>query len=234
MIPLRLAVYGVLCLTLVSGSASATARRHDTSERKDLDLTASAQPSSALATTADTASDITWSSRREVKADTVATSTATCDGCTGDSTALQVLYLPRATQADLDNSAVAWATQCLDCGATALSVQVVVLRGGSTLVPNNRAMAVNAACERCGSAAAAFQLVVVAPRVHRLPSESLAQLQSWFDQQAAALRAPAPTEGLDMTKRTEADGSVALDALETLVNTELDSETLTADVVLSD
>ena len=35
MIPLRFAVYGVLCLTLVSGSAGATARFHDTDERKD-------------------------------------------------------------------------------------------------------------------------------------------------------------------------------------------------------
>lgn len=231
MTPLRLAVYGVLCLTLVSGSAGATVGSRDTYPRKDLDLTASSQPSSAGPKVTDTAMTVTWTFSQVAKADTVATSSATCDGCAGDAAALQVLYLPRAAQADLDNAATAWSQQCVECGATALSVQVVVAREASRVTPNNRAMAVNAACERCDSASAAFQLVVLAPEVHRMSDEALDELRTWFAEQAAALQAPAPWE-----RRRSAEGTdpeQALDSLERLVNGELDSVTATADVVVT-
>ena len=231
MIPLRLAVYGVLCLALVSGSAAAGALGGN--GRKDLDLTASAHPSAALPGAADRATAVRWSDRPGVKADAVATSSATCDGCDGESIALQVLYLPWATQADLDNAATAWSSECLQCDARALSVQVVVLREWSRLVPNNRAMAVNAACESCRTAAAAFQLVVVTPDVQRMSRDALAELEAWVDEQAAALRPPVPGGGNGRPHRTDRGGNGALDSLETLVNGELDSVTAAADVVVT-
>ena len=164
----------------------------------------------------------------------VATSSATCDGCAGESIALQVLYLPRATQADLDNAAERpGPASASSATSTALSVQVVVLREWSRLVPNNRAMAVNAACEGCRTAAAAFQLVVVAPEVQRMSRDALAELEAWVDEQAAALRPPVPGGGNGRPHRTDRGGDGALDSLETLVNGELDSVTAAADVVVT-
>ena len=78
-----------------------------------------------------------------------------------------------------------------------------MLPGWSAARPNNRAMAVTAACTGCRTASAAFQVVVVADRARRLSRESLAALRSWFDEQAAALRAsvalpsPEPTPSPD-------------------------------------
>ena len=99
--------------------------------------------------------------------------------------------------------------------------------------PNNRAMAVNAACEGCRTAAAAFQLVVVAPRGARMSSESLAELEAWVDEQAAALRTPAAPGAATVDRGHGPRRNGALDSLETLVNGELDSVTAAADVVVT-
>ncbi len=74
----------------------------------------------------------------DVKSDAAATTSADCDGCAGESTALQIVYASRAGLARLDNSAVAWTQTCQGCTGTALSVQVVVLSGRSEVRPNNR------------------------------------------------------------------------------------------------
>ena len=80
-----------------------------------------------------------------------------------------------------------------------------MLPGWSAARPNNRATAVTAACTGCRTASAAFQVVVVADRARRLSRESLAAVRSWFDEQAAALRAsvalpgPEPTPSPDPT-----------------------------------
>lgn len=231
MTAIRMAACCVLGLILVVGGADASTLAHEGEERRDLDLTASAQPSVTRPNATDTAIGAVSSPRPVVKADAVATSSATCDLCTGDSATLQILYLSRSQSADLDNSALAWA-QCRDCGATALSVQVVVLRGWPTVTPNNRAMAVNAACENCRTTAAAFQLVVVAPRVRRLSPESVQGLQTWFDEQAAALRASnsAPPQRRRADDAPDPDGARALASLEGLVNNDLGSVTAVSDV----
>ena len=62
----------------------------------------------------------------------------------GESTAFQILYATLASQARLDNSAIAWTQSCRGCIGASLSVQVVVLPAWSAVRPNNRALAVTA------------------------------------------------------------------------------------------
>ena len=181
------------------------------------------------------------SRRRTWKSDVTATGSAICDGCDAASTALQVLYVSRAQEARLDNTAAAWTQGCADCTATALSVQVVVLRAVAAIVPNNRALAVNAACTSCRVAGVAFQLVVSSRSNDRLSPESLAALREWVAKQAAALRTPtttADTPGpsrLDRTKaerRAQKAADSALVDLEDLVTGDLGATTVSSDVEL--
>lgn len=227
--------HAVLGAILLAGTAQATpgssSRAHPDTDRRDLDLTASAHPSAATPVVIDEAYAAGWARNRDVKADNTATSSATCDGCTGDSASLQVLYVARPGQVQLDNSATAWNQACVDCSSTALSVQVAVLRAPLAVVPNNRAFAVNAACETCGTASAAFQLVVVADRAQRLSDASIAELQAWFAEQRALLRAPAPAaDPAPRARRRDPAGAQALGVLEALVNSDLGSDTVSADV----
>lgn len=234
------AVLGALLLTgTAQASPGAPSRaRHDT-DRRDLDLTASAHPSTANPVVSDEAYAAATVRYRDVKADNTATSSATCDGCTADSASLQILYVAGADQAQLDNSATAWNQACVGCTSTALSVQVVVLRGAPATTPSNRAFAVNAACETCRTTSAAFQLVVVADRARRLSDGSVAELRSWFEEQLALLRAPVPTPSADPTPTArrrgpvegqDTEGAQALGFLEELVNSDLGSDTVSADV----
>lgn len=230
--------YAVLGALLLAGTAQASPgassrARHDT-DRRDLDLTASAHPSTAEPAVADEAFAAASVRLRDVKADNTATSSATCDGCTADSASLQILYAAHAGQAQLDNSATAWNQACAGCSSTALAVQVVVLRGAPAATPNNRAFAVNAACETCRTTSAAFQLVVVAERARRLSDASIAELQAWFDQQLALLRTPPATSTAEPAprarRRDPVQGAEALGLLEELVNSDLGSATVSADV----
>lgn len=229
--------HALLGAVLLAGTAQASPgessrARHDTDPR-NLDLTASSHPSTANPVVSDVAYAVASARERDVKADNTATSSATCDGCTADSASLQILYVARAGQAQLDNSATAWNQACVGCATTALSVQVVVLRGVPTITPNNRAFAVNAACDTCRSTSAAYQLVVVADRARRLSDASVAELRSWFDEQAALLRAPVavpPAEPAPSPRRRDPGTAQALGFLETLVNADLGSATVSADV----
>ncbi|MBO0843750.1 MAG: hypothetical protein J2O46_11220, partial [Nocardioides sp.] len=185
---------------------------------------------------------LTSSSSHELKADTTATTSATCDGCSGQATTLHVLYLrhPRTTQ--LDNNAIAWAQQCQSCSASALSVQVAVVRGGASVTANNRALATNSACAECQSSAAAVQLVVVSPHAERLSRSALADLRAWVADQSAQLAAldpgaaagPSPNARLAPKTSTQssAEGNAgstllpgAMDSLQHLVNSDLGSTT---------
>jgi hypothetical protein len=183
------ASYVALAGVLLAGGAGTTSgvARWSPPERV-LDLAASAHPSSARPAVTDSAFAEGATRERDVDADASGTSSATCDGCAAESATLQVLYVARARATRLDNAAVAWTQACTGCTATSLSVQVVVVRGRPALVPNNRALALNAGCTSCRTTAAAFQVVVVADRARRLSAASLAELQAWFDDQAAQVR----------------------------------------------
>ena len=179
----------VVAVLLVASLESASPGAHPDPDPRNLDLLASAQPTTAQPVVSDAAFDELKTRDWDVKSDAAATTSADCDGCIGESTALQIVYASRAGLARLDNSAVAWTQSCQGCTGSALSVQVVVLSGRSEVRANNRSMAVTAGCTGCRTAAAAFQVVVVADRTRRLSRESLTGLKTWFAEQAAALRA---------------------------------------------
>ncbi|PKH37968.1 hypothetical protein SAMN05192575_1011054 [Nocardioides alpinus] len=180
-------VAGALVLVAVLGGASPAA--HPDPWARTLDLVASAHPTSAEPSVSDTAYAAVRVRGPAVEADTAALTSTTCDGCVGESTALHVVYVPRARRAGLDNVATAWAQECQGCTSTALSVQVVVLAGRPEAVPNNRALSLTAACDGCRTSALAFQVVLVADRAAPLGAEELAGLRAWVDEQAALLRA---------------------------------------------
>ncbi len=184
-----LTLYVVLLSVLVAGTADATSRSAPTS-RRQVDLVASAQPSDQRRADHDAAFSEVMVRGRGVKADTVATTTTQCHGCDGQSTALHVIYVPGPAAARFDNVASAWTQDCWDCTATALSVQVVVVGSRTRTRPTNRSLAAGQACASCLTASAAFQVVVQVEEVARLPDALLAEIRTWFDAEAAALRTP--------------------------------------------
>ena len=179
----------VAALVLVASIGGSSPAAHPGPTQGTLDLLASAHPTAVEPAVTDAVYDVARARGREVKADTAALTSSTCDGCSGESSALHVVYLARPQRADLDNVATAWAQGCTGCTSTALSVQVVVVRGAPTAVPNNRALSLTAACEGCRTSALAFQVVLVSERATPLSDEALDELRAWFDEQAAALRA---------------------------------------------
>ncbi|RYB89447.1 hypothetical protein EUA06_15865 [Nocardioides glacieisoli] len=179
----------VAALVLVASIGGSAPAAHPGPTQGALDLLASAHPTAVEPAVTDAVHDVGRARGREVEADTAALTSTTCDGCTGESTALHVVYLSRPQRADLDNVATAWAQACTGCTSTALSVQVVVVRGAPTLAPNNRALSLTAACQGCRTSALAFQVVLVADRATPLSDDALGELRAWFDEQAAVLRA---------------------------------------------
>ena len=251
---IRSAAPGVViaAVLLVAGLEYAAPGAYPDPDPRNFDLLASAQPTTAQMVARDAAFDEFRTRDWDIKADAAATTSASCDGCVGESTALQIVYASRANQARLDNSAIAWTQDCQGCTGAALSVQVVVLPSPTEARPNNRAMAVTAACTGCRTASAAFQVVVITTRGRRLSPESLEGLRSWVGEQAAALRAsvalpsPEPSPSPDPTASPPADprgrpyagrqakrvSTEALAELESLVTAGLDAEAIIADVDL--
>jgi len=155
------------------------------------------------------------------KADATASGSATCDGCTADASALQIVYVPRGSRGTVDNVATAW-SRCADCRATALSVQVVVVQGPPEIRANNRALSVNATCEGCHSASAAFQVVVAGADDLRMSTPDRRELEAWVAEQAARLR---DTSSQPPARRVRPDRR-ALQDLERLVNDSLGTRTV--------
>jgi hypothetical protein len=187
------AAYAVVATLLLAGAAQATSgansSRSVAGERRDLDLVASAQPSDQRREDSDRVDAEVMVREDSLKADAVATTVTACHGCRGDSTVLQVLYVPGPSSARFDNVASAWTQDCWDCSATALAVQVVVIGPGTRARPTNRALAVGGSCATCVTATAAFQVVVQVDAVGRLSGAALAEVSAWVAAEAAALRA---------------------------------------------
>lgn len=245
----------LVLVALVGGSSPAA---HPDRPPEALDLLASAHATSAEPSVAEAAFDVTRVRGADVEADTAAVASSTCDQCVTESTALHVVFAARPRQARLDNVANAWAQGCTACGSTALSVQVVVLRGRPDAYPNNRAVALNAACDTCRTSALAFQVVLVADDAAPLGRAELADLRTWFDAQAAALRAsvaqpdpagttttpeptpdpnetatPTPRAGSTSARRARRDAATALDDLTALLVAAVGVEPVSADVEVS-
>lgn len=220
-----LAVLVVTTGLLLSGAADASPRPGRT-EARDLDLVASAQPSSLRLHDRDSAAAEVVARGGAVKADAVATTATTCDGCRGESATLQVVYVTAPGSARLDNVASAWTQDCWDCTATALSVQLVVVGRDTRTRPSNRALAVGQACATCRTATAAFQLVVQVAEVGPLPDSTLDEVRAWVDAEDTALRAAVAAGAA--RRGAERAAARALLELRGMVVAELDGRTLSA------
>jgi hypothetical protein len=207
-----LVVLAALLLSLAASSSSAT-----WSWTPRAEVLTSAHPTEVDPEVSDTATHVGSRWARSFQAEAAALASATCDGCRGNASTLDVVYARKVRKATLDNVANAWA-QCTGCHATAVSVQVVVARRAKALVANNRALSVNATCTACHVRAAAFQLVVVDPDVSRLSRADIAALRQWMRDQVAM---PDPQARLDRGH--------GRDSLARLVNEALDSRTLLFD-----
>jgi hypothetical protein len=189
-----LAVLAVLVSLGAAGAFTAGATFGGTAGR--VEAASTAIPAAPGAVTEDLSVHYTRMHGQRVQASGVATSSASCPGCTAHAVTLQVLYARSVTTLAADNVAAAW-TSCTQCRASALSVQVVVARRAGTVVAGNRSLALNVACLRCRTAAAAIQIVVVSPSSRPLSAAALARLSTLRDQlQAqllAQLAAPAPS-----------------------------------------
>jgi hypothetical protein len=226
--------HAVVATLLLAGAAQATSgatSRGPADERRDLDLVASAQPSDQRREDSDVVVGETMVREGSLKADAVATTVTSCHGCRGDSTVLQVLYVPGPSSARFDNVASAWTQDCWDCSATALAVQVVVIGPGTRARPTNRALAVGGTCATCVTATAAFQIVVQVDAVGRLPDAALAELAALVEAEAAALRAAVVTPVTP--RRAERAASRSLGELRRVVVRALDGRTRSARVALT-
>lgn len=227
--------HAVVAVLLLAGAAEATspgpARRGAADERRDLDLVASAQPSDQRREDSDVVVGEAMAREGSLKADAIATTTTSCHGCRGDSTVLQVLYVPGPSSARFDNVASAWTQDCWDCSATSLAVQLVVIGPGTRARPTNRALAVGGSCATCVTATAAFQLVVQVDAVGRLSDAALAEVAAWVEAQAAALRAAVVTPVTP--RRAERAASRSLGELRRVVVRALDGRTRSARVAVT-
>ncbi|NPC41545.1 hypothetical protein [Nocardioides sp. zg-1230] len=227
--------HAVVATLLLAGAADATSRgpasRGAADERRDLDLVASAQPSDQRREDSDVVVGETMVREDALKADAVATTTTSCHGCRGDSTVVQVLYVPGPSSARFDNVASAWTQDCWDCSAAALAVQVVVIGPGTRARPTNRALSMGGACATCVTATAAFQLVVQVDAVGRLPDAALAEVAAWVEAEASALRTAVVTPVTP--RRAERASSRSLGELRRVVVRALDGRTRSARVAVT-
>ena len=217
----------VLLLLVVSAIPSSQANSR-LSWSADVDLTAAVIAYEDASRVDDAAYNEGWRPHRQVQAETTATGTVDCDGCSGTATALQILYLNRPRTATLENISTA-ATSCADCSNTSVSVQVVVLRSVHELRANNRALAVSMDCDACRTASSAFQLVVVDRDAGRLSAEARRELRAFVAEQVALARQAPASAGLRGAEQPT-EPRAELNTLAKLVNADLGSTTLKADV----
>ena len=153
-------------MTITSSSAAGA----DGPARTDVESASSAIPGAPGASAQDESIRYRQINARTVRADSVATATSSCDGCTASTVTLQFIYARNARTLTANNVAVAWSS-CTNCSATALSVQVVIAHRAGTVTAGNRSLSLNVVCAGCNSSAAAIQIVIVTPS-HRDPSQA--------------------------------------------------------------
>jgi Fe-S cluster biogenesis protein NfuA len=214
----------VLDLAVTTGTSATTATPHIGG--RNLDAASSAQPSPSNQTVTDYAARVRTSDRKNIKGDAVATASATCDGCSGQASTVQILYLSGTGVARVDNVAAAW-SQCSSCSSRAVSVQLVLLNSPATIVANNRSLALNQACTGCRSAAAAYQLVI-SNASWPLSSSLRTRLDQWAANQRAALdTGPGVSSADRLQANNQADDS--LPGLQSLVTSQTGGKVVSKD-----
>ena len=219
-------IVGIALAALLLTSSTSTAHPRSQGASDRLDLVSSAQPTPESPRLEDTAYDDEWTSARDVDAQTVSTSSSTCDGCSGVARTVEVVYVRHGQTVRADNVATAWA-RCTGCDASALSVQVVILRRPAELRVNNRALAVDTTCGHCTSSAAAYQLVVSSrarPDLDALRD----QLETWAEEITPAPLPLAPRGPALGAATPGAAPQDTLDALQAMVATEAPGPVLEA------
>lgn len=219
------------CLVVALGAAAGGSAGADRTHRHDFEAAALAIPN--VAGGHDRAVEMSFDSARarDVRIGGVATTSLTCDRCSGQAISLQVIYLRPGTTFVARNAAIAWAADCTDCSGSALSVQVVVARSAGGVTVANRALAINAGCVLCRTTATAVQVVVVGAAARTLSGPAVARIQALRDQLVAQLRgatASAPVQGRSTT-RTGAGAGSTPNALVTAATARL-QDVLTTDL----
>jgi hypothetical protein len=241
----RILVRGAaICASLVglvaatTGAASADYGRYG----GNLEAASAAIPAQAgdVATDSSNRVERTWGG--SVRASAVATSSATCDGCTATAVTMQVIYTRQVRTMTVDNVAAAWSS-CTSCSGSALSLQVVIARKAGLVRANNRSLALNVACVQCSTAAAALQVVVIAPSMRELSRRALSEIAALRDQLAAELAAqlaPAPAaqapraqtlaKNTPVTPKAQQALTGATSRLESVITKDLAATTATHDL----
>lgn len=173
-------VVGTTLLAGTSGAAPAAPAASPLSPRSD--VVSSAHPTSTTLTVHKETARTAWVGGARTRANAVATTSATCDGCQGAAVSVQVVEVAWGWQVQADNVATAWA-QCRGCAGGAVSVQVVLLRHPADLTANNRSLAVTGDCDRCTARAAAYQVVVHATGEPADPDRLREELAAWASQE---------------------------------------------------
>jgi hypothetical protein len=184
------------CVLAVLGVASSTVAEAEwgSDNRGNFEAASAAIPAQPGDTSDDLSSHVVRMAGRSVRASAVATSSATCDGCTGNAVTVQVIYARKVSTLAIDNVAAAWAS-CSACQGSALSLQVVIARKVGIVRANNRSLAVNANCMGCRTAAAAVQIVAISPSNRELSQAALGQINALRDQLLAQLKAQVTPTG---------------------------------------
>jgi hypothetical protein len=162
-------------ITLAAAAAvvtisSSSAAGADGPARTDIESASSAIPVAPGTTAQDESIRYRRVNAHTVRADSAATATSSCDGCTASTVTLQFIYARGSRTLTANNVAVAWSS-CTNCSATALSVQVVIAHQAGKITAGNRSLSLNVACAGCNSNAAAIQIVIVTAS-HREPSQA--------------------------------------------------------------
>jgi len=201
-----LAAVLVVPLLGVASAASAPLPRHG----GDGDLVASAHADASGPTVLDEAVQTVRPDGPGARADSVATASATCDGCRARAVTVQVVRADRGWRwwVASDNVATAWAV-CHDCSAQAVAVQVVLVSRPGALGVDNRALAVTAGCTRCTVDAVAYQLVVRPDAPGLDPGTLEHRLLSWARSQPGGT---SPPPGARTTDRTHGSDLVGLES----------------------